>query len=173
MKWKDKLINDIKEGVKNNSFWLDLITKEVNSGVVNIHLAIFNEPFLQLMYSNQKTIESRFSINNVVPFNRIMDGDIVLVKRSGGNIEALFIAKNILYFRNLNKVKIRELECDFGKEIGWNIDPDFLSHKSGARYLTLIGISKLTKIIPVSSGKKDKTGWSIVKVGHKNTLFDL
>lgn len=173
MKWKDKLINDIKEGVKNNSFWFNLITKELNSGVINIHLAIFNEPFLQLMYSNKKTIESRFSINNVVPYNRIMDGDIVLVKRSGGNIEALFIAKDILHFRNLNQLKIRELESDFGKKIGWDIDPEFLSNKSSARYLTLIGISKLTKILPVSSGKKDKTGWSIVRLGYKNTLFDL
>ena len=173
MKWKDKLVKDIQEAVKNDAFWSELFKKEINNGSGNIHLAIFNELFLEMMYNNKKTVESRFSINNVAPYNRITTGDIVLVKRSGGSIEAAFIAKDIHFFRNLNAARLKELEVTYGKTIGWDIDPDYLSNKSSSRYLTLIGISNFTKIPTVPSGKKDKTGWSLVKLGYKNTLFEI
>jgi hypothetical protein len=173
MKWKDKLIKQTYEALKNDKYWSKRFAVEINNGLANIHLAIFNEPFLNLMYIYKKTIESRFSINNVVPFNRIAAGDIVLVKRSGGNVEAIFVADNIRFFRNLTLDKVTELEKEYGGKIGWNVDPEFLSNKSGAMYLTLIGISHLTKITPISTEKKDKTGWSIVKLGLRNTLFEI
>lgn len=173
MKWKDKLIKDILNSLDNDFATPEIFMKKLNNELVSIHLAIFNEPFLQLMSKNIKKMESRFSINSVAPYNCIAPGDLVLVKKSGGNIEAIFIAGRVKFFRNLTAMKIRELENRFGKEIGWGIDPDFLLNKSHAKYLTLIEISNFTKIHPVTSGKKDKMGWSIVRTGYQNTLFDI
>jgi len=172
MKWKDKLISDIENLIKNDALVdVDIRMRWVDRSS-NVHLAIFNEPFLQLMYSNIKTIESRFSINKVAPYNCIFEGDIVLVKRSGGDIEAVFLAKEIKFLRNLGEIKIRQLERSFGAMIGWNVDPEFLLNKKYARYLTLIGISNLTKIYPISIDKKDKMGWSVIRLGDRNTLFE-
>jgi hypothetical protein len=173
MKWKDKLIKQTNEALNSDKYWSKRFEAEVNNGMANIHLAIFNEPFLDLMFKHEKTIESRFSINNVVPYNRVTAGDIVLVKRSGGSIEGIFVAENIQFFRNLTADKVGQLESEYGKKIGWNLDPEFLSNKSGARYLTLIGISHLAKIGPIAAEKKDKTGWAIVKRGLRNTLFEM
>lgn len=172
MKWKDKLINDIDKLIKSDVLEDGDIRIKWIDRSINVHLAIFNEPFLQLMYSNLKTIESRFSINNVAPYNCIFEGDIVLVKRSGGDIEAVFLAKEIKFLRNLSETKVRQLEQSFGAMIGWNVDPEFLLNKKCARYLTLIGISSLTKIPPISTGKKDKMGWSVIRLGYRNTLFE-
>ncbi len=172
MKWKDKLINDIDKVIKRDDFEDVNIKMKWANRSTNIHLAIFNEPFLQLIYNNKKTIESRFSINNVAPYNRIFQDDVVLVKRSGGDIEAIFIAKEIQSLRNLGAEKIKQIEEEFGEMIGWDIDPEFISNKKYARYLTLIGISNLTKIPHISIGKKDKMGWSIIRLGYRNTLFE-
>jgi hypothetical protein len=172
MKWKEKLISDIDKVIKSEGLGNTNVKKKWADRSINIHLAIFNEPFLRLMYDNKKTIESRFSINNVVPYNRIFEGDMVFVKRSGGDIEAVFVAKEIWFLRNIDAVKIKYLEEALGDMIGWNIDPEFLSNKKYARYLTLIGISNLIKIPHVSSEKKDKMGWSVIRLGYRNTLFE-
>lgn len=172
MKWKDKLIDDVDALVKSKFLEDETIRDRLTDRSTNIHLAIFNEPFLQLMYDHKKTIESRFSINNLAPYNCIYEGDLVLVKRAGSEIESIFIAKEIKFLRNLGAARIMQLEESFGKMIGWNVDPEFLANKKFARYLTLIGISDLTKIPPISTGKKDKMGWSVIKLGYRNTLFD-
>ncbi|MCI9434957.1 MAG: hypothetical protein HFI86_06785 [Bacilli bacterium] len=36
-----------------------------------IHLGIFSEPYLTYMLEGKKTIESRFSKNKIVPYNKI------------------------------------------------------------------------------------------------------
>ncbi len=172
MKWKDKLINDLLDSLKKDMYWSRLIYNAIHENKINIHLAIFNEPFLSLIIAKKKTMESRFSVNHVSPYNKINSNDIVLIKKSGGNVDAIFTAKNIKYFRNLSSDKISILNEKYGNQIGWDIDPEFLKNKSGAKYLTLMEISHLKTLAPIEVGKKDKTGWSVIKLGLKNTLFE-
>ena len=51
-----------------------------------VHLAIFVEPYLELVLAGKKTIESRFSANRCPPYNAVKKGDLLLLKRSGGPV---------------------------------------------------------------------------------------
>jgi len=172
MKWKDKLIKDIifsvKEASEDAVHLEDLLLKDT----ANIHLAVFKEPYLSLIFSGKKTVESRFSINRVAPFQKVFPKDIVLIKKSGGDILGFLIVKEVLYFSNLNDEKIQLIERDFGEKLAWGADPDFLFNKKDARFLSLIVFDKVVGTKPLASNKLDRTGWSIIKLGLNNTLFE-
>jgi len=172
MKWKDKLIKDVLESIRKSNRKLVVIENLLLDNNVNVHLAVFNEPFLSLMFSGEKTVESRFSINNVAPYRSVFFNDLVLLKKSGGPIVGAFNVKDVKYYSNLNSKKISKLESEYGEKIGWNREPDFLDNKSTANYLTLITVNKVFRLSPIVTEKADRTGWSIVRKGFINTLFE-
>ena len=72
---------------------MDIITKS------KLHLGVFSEPCLSYMLEGKKTIESRFSKNKILPYEKIKEDDIVIVKASGGNVVAYFTIKKIMFFQ--------------------------------------------------------------------------
>lgn len=173
MKWKDKVLKDVLANLTDNLEWHVWFNEAVSNSTASIHLAVFNEPFLSMIFSGEKTIESRFSINKLVPFNRIEENDIVLLKKTAGPIQGICHAKRIKYFSNLNPKKVSELERIYGTRIGWNVDPEFLGNKIDARFLTLFEITDLVGFGPINAKKNDRTAWSILNLSFKNTLFDI
>src|SRR6185437_12764396 len=168
MKRKDKLIKyiilSIKESSKEALHLEDLLLKDT----ANIHLGVFTEPYLSLIFSGKKTIESRFSINRVVPYRKVFPQDIVLIKKTGGDILGFIIVKEVLYFSNLNESKIKVINQEFGERLSWSADPYFLSNKKDAKFLSLIMFDKIVSLNPLPSNKSDRTGWSIIKLGFNN-----
>src|SRR5688572_10035738 len=77
----------LRERLRDNPFWTKrLAALDGGADRVRIHLAVFIEPYLEFVLDGTKTVESRFSINRCVPFERANEGDIVLLKRSGGSV---------------------------------------------------------------------------------------
>jgi hypothetical protein len=170
MKWKDKLIKNLIESLQkvdeSDEYLKDIINYEVN-----IHLAIFSEPFLSYLLSGKKTLESRLSINRTSPFGKVYANDIVLIKKTGGEIYGLFRVDNVKFFSNINSEIIRKIDEEHGSKILWNLDPQFLISKSDAKFLTLITIGMLIKIKPFETEKSDRTAWVTIRKGFVNTLF--
>ncbi len=125
-----------------------------------IHLGIFTEPYLGYMLDGRKTIESRFSKNKIVPYNRISKDDIVLVKKSSGNILAYFIVKDVLFF-DLEHDNIDIIRCKYEKELC--VSDKFWSIKKNSRYATLIFIDKLVKLDDFHINKKGMQTWIVLK----------
>lgn len=171
MKWKDKLINELHQHFNGDQEWTEMLITVVEKASANIHLAVFAEPFLSMMFEKAKTIESRFSVNQVAPFGQVFKGDVVIIKKSAGEIAGSFLVGEVLSFSNLNSARISELNQVYGKKIGWDIDPEFLKDKSDANFLTLMEVAKIKSCRPFATSKKDRTAWSIVKRGFQNTLF--
>jgi len=171
MKWKDKLIKNIIITLGKNNTTSNL-TQLIIDNKINIHLAVFSEPYLSLILSGIKTIESRFSINKVIPYRRIFPNDIVLIKKSGSDIIGLFTVQDTIFFDHLTESKIEKINSVYGRELSWSIDPTFLSTKNDSNFLTLIKIDNVVKLNPITTDKADRTGWSIVKLGYNNTLFE-
>lgn len=46
------------------------------------HIAILRQPFFNMVLNGEKTIESRWSLNKVAPFNKISSGDEILLKET-------------------------------------------------------------------------------------------
>lgn len=171
MKWKDKLINNTIKQLKEDSKWRSIIDIVENDSSVGIHLAIFNEPFLSLVLTGEKKIESRFSINKISPYQRVKKGDVIILKESGGYVTGVFVAGKVEFFHNIEKRMLDEIEFKYGELICSSYDKDFWKNKNKAKYGSLIEVKKVKKLTPFKSEKLDRSGWSVLREGLSENLF--
>ena len=138
-----------------------LLPKELNEiKNTQLHLGIFTEPYLTYMLDGKKTIESRFSKNKIQPYDQISKNDIVIVKKSSGNVMAYFTIKEVLFF-NLNETPIGRIKLKYSKELC--VDEDFWISKSSSNYATLIIIDEIVKLNPFHIDKKVMQTWIKLK----------
>lgn len=128
------------------------------------HLAILNQPYLNLILNGTKTIESRFSRVRCAPYGVIEKGDIVLLKKNGGPVLGEFTVSKIETFSNLSISEMEGIEKKHGKEIATYIDNDFWGRRQGCKYATLMWVSNVIQYDkPYSYPKKDRRGWVVLK----------
>lgn len=122
----------------------------------NIHLGVFTEPYLTYMLEGKKTIESRFSKNKILPYNQINKNDIVIVKKSSGNVVAYFTIKEVIFY-NLSITPISEIKAKYNEQLC--VDENFWIIKKSSNYATLIIIDNLVKLKPFHINKKGMQTW--------------
>jgi predicted transcriptional regulator len=128
------------------------------------HLAVFTSPFIDFILKSKKTIESRFSKVRCAPFGAVDEGDVVLMKESGGLVLGEFTIAKVIAFENLDKNILRMIEQKYRKEICADIDKEFWKKKEKAHYATLLCISNPIRYEnPFSFPKKDRRGWVVIK----------
>ena len=124
-----------------------------------IHLGIFTEPYLTYMLEGKKTIESRFSKHKIAPYKQITKDDIVIVKKSGGNVIAYFTMKEVLCF-DLSITPINEIKSKYGSALC--VDQQFWESKKDSCYATLLTIDKIRELKPFSIKKKGMQTWIVL-----------
>lgn len=155
--------------VGGHHFWLSYLSDAtLPRSRIGIHLAIFSEPFLSMVLSGEKTIESRFSRNRCAPCGEIGDGDIILLKEVAGPICGLVLARRTWCY-DLTCEPIDRIRSRFGAGIG--ADDAFWSSRSDALYATLIELDTPASIAPVSCEKRDRRGW--VSLRSRQMAFDF
>jgi hypothetical protein len=172
MKWKDKLLKKLAFDLKYDDEWRIYIEK-LNSDhpVIGIHLAVFSEPILSELLAGKKTIESRFSTNRISPFGKVQSGDIVLVKKSGGPVVAVFVIGSVDSYSNLTPAKILSLRNQFSRSLGLSEEDEFWREKANSKYGTLIAIKRFREVYPYNIEKKDRTGWVVIQNREANEIF--
>lgn len=126
----------------------------------DIHLGVFNEPYLTYMLEDKKTIESRFSKKRIAPYNKISKDDIVIVKKSSSNVVAYFTIKDIIFY-DLSITPISEIKAKYSQELC--VNDDFWELKKDSKYATLIFIDELIKLNPFPIKKKGMQTWIKLK----------
>ena len=121
-----------------------------------IHLGVFSEPYLSYMLDGIKTIESRFSKNRILPYEKISEGDTVIVKKSSGPVIAYFTVKKALFF-DLQDTPISEIKKQYEKELC--VNEDFWISKKNSNYATLMIIDNLVKLNPFQIDKRGMQTW--------------
>jgi hypothetical protein len=124
--------------------------------VIGLHLAVFAEPFLSLVLSGSKTLESRFSRFRIAPFNTISPGDVILLKAVAGPIRGIALAQRTWFF-DLSCAPIRTLRERFAT--GICADDGFWDKKRDAAFATIIELAEPTAIAPLGCDKHDRRGW--------------
>lgn len=143
---------------------------------VRKHLAILTQPFLDYILEGKKTIESRFSRVKCAPFGVIEEGDIVLLKETGGLVLGEFTAGKVTSLSGLTPERIKEL-AQYSKEICSDADPEFWQKRADCTYATLMQVSGVKRYAePFSFPKKDRRGWVVIednkaKQTHQLPLF--
>lgn len=171
MRWKDSLIEELIRELRDDKNWDPIKTKLEQNENIGIHLAIFNEPYLSLIFDGKKRIESRFSIKKISPYKKINSGDLVVLKKSGGLVMGVFIAGEIKFFNKLCNNYWEYIEENYGHLICTYYDSEFWSKRENTRYATLIDIKKIKKLTPFKINKKDRSGWSVIHQSNPKDLF--
>jgi ASC-1-like (ASCH) protein len=161
--WKAKLI-ELFKNIQNDDE-LKSYYHDNNFNLLNakVHLGVFNEPFLSLIFEEKKTIESRFSKNKISPFNKAQKGDIVFLKKSGGPISGFFIVKNIHYYETPSNEELNHIKKEYSEGICVNAVNDFWEKRIAARYISLLEIECTKRLKPFLIDKKDRLAWIVVE----------
>ena len=124
---------------------------------VNVHLAIFVEPYLSAVLDGRKTIESRFGVHKRAPYRSIKPGDIIMIKRSGGPIVALARAGSSHFYQLTTEV-LADLRAKFAEQL-FAQDDAFWESRAEKQFATLIELQEVIEIEETHIQKRDRRGW--------------
>lgn len=132
-----------------------------------VHLAILREPYLHWILTKKKTIESRFSKNNVLPYGYVEEGDAIILKRSSGPVVAFCFVDSV--------VSSHDPLLSTGEHSPWErfrvfdneicADDAFWEARREARYATLAWVEGLRTLYPIEVEKApgDRRPWIILR----------
>lgn len=137
----------------------------------SVHLAVFVEPYLEYILGGRKTVESRFSMVRFPPYGRVSRGDLVLLKQSGGPVVGI-CEIGAAWFYQLEPEAWANIRLEFTRALCAE-DPEFWRSRQGARYATLMYVSRVKRVPPVTWPKRDRRGWVVLRAGmNKPSLGD-
>ena len=95
---RQNLITSLRTRLGNHPTWGALLSDSQISGR-SLHLAILREPYLRFILEGKKTIETRFAKRACAPYKRVSDGDVILLKRVGGNIIGACVVEKVWFYQ--------------------------------------------------------------------------
>ncbi len=125
------------------------------------HIAIFRQPFYDFVLNGQKTIESRWSMHKIAPYNKIKVGDTIFIKKTCDKISAKAVASDVKSFE-LTPTIVEQIREKYGKEICTDYFDDWETYLN-KRYCTLIWLKDVTRIYPIDAPKSHGAGWIVLK----------
>ncbi len=125
------------------------------------HIAILRQPFYDMILRGEKTIESRWSMNKIAPFNKVQIGDIIYLKISGRPITAKAEVQDVKFFSLTPKLAGEILE-KYGERIGVKKFKNIEKYLN-KRYLTLIWLNNVERIEEIKPPKSNGAGWIIMR----------
>lgn len=124
------------------------------------HLAIFSQPYLDQIFSGDKTVESRFSLNRIAPFQKVTHGDIVFMKESGGKLCGIMELDKVEFFSRNEGTDMKDLMQKYKGEL--KITDEFIAAKQSANYASFLYPRKIIRIHPITLHKPDRGSWIVL-----------
>ncbi len=125
------------------------------------HIVILRQPFFDMVLSGEKTIESRWSMMKIAPYGKVAVGDELLLKETGKAVTAIAKVNKVVFYE-LTPQKVEEIRTKFGKQIGVDRFEDWESTYQ-KKYCTLIWVSDIRRIEPLSVPRSNGAGWIVLK----------
>lgn len=121
------------------------------------HLAILREPYMSLVASGAKSIESRWGKVKCAPHDGVLRGEVVVFKRAGGPILG-WAEVDWAWRWDLREYSAAGL---IRSNPGLAIGEDYATTVAGARWATFVGLKPYYAIEAghVALGKTDQRGW--------------
>jgi hypothetical protein len=167
------LVNDLLSAVEGDSFWENYLSplSKPTALPFTLHLGIFVEPYLQFILEGKKTIESRFASRRFAPYNRVKQGDVLLLKQSCGPIVGICQVTHC-WFYQLDPESMATIRRDFAQALCAQ-DPEFWEQRQAACYATLMRIMFVKVIEPIPFPKRDRRGWVVLESYYRQLELDL
>ena len=125
------------------------------------HIAILRQPFYDMILNGEKTIESRWSMRKIAPYNKIKRGDVIYLKKSGGKIGAKAHVAEVGFYK-LTFDSAKKIIEQYGEQLGAEKFENIYGYLN-KKYATLIWLDNVEKIPPMDSPKSHGAGWLILK----------
>jgi ASC-1-like (ASCH) protein len=153
------ILERLAEASELGSFWRGYLVDQLlkPDPTVNMHLAIFVEPYLSAVLDGRKTIESRFGVHKRPPYLTVRTGDIIMIKRSGGPIVGLARAHSAKFYE-LSTGVLKELRTKFAHRL-FALDDEFWDSRAEKQFATLIELEDVCAIEDTQFVKRDRRGW--------------
>lgn len=114
------------------------------------HVAIMRKSWklIPKILEGRKKIESRWSVNKVLPWGKIKKGDTVYFKNAGEPVTVKAEVFKVTPFGDLTQAKVRRIIRDYGGEgkVCLSNLEDSYEWARNKRYCTLIYLNKVSKI---------------------------
>jgi|ERR1017187_6541194 ASC-1-like (ASCH) protein len=159
------IISVLQRQLGHDDGWL----KKLSSNHFSLHLAIFREPYLTFIMEGKKTIETRFAKRPCPPFERVSDGDVVLLKEAGGEVSGICEVEKV-WFYHLDPKAFAFIKNRFGKLI-CAVDSSFWTERECKTVATLMLIKNVIPISGVHIEKRDRRGWVVLQPKEEPSLF--
>lgn len=122
-----------------------------------------------MVLNGEKTIESRWSMNRSAPYNKVKEGDKILLKRTGCPVTARADVKKVEQYV-LTPMLVEEIRIKYGKEIGTDKFEDW-QDTINKKYCTLIWLENVKEVEPMEVPRSNGAGWIVVKPQIKQLKF--
>ena len=156
------LIHRLQEVSQGHQFWEQYLTElSSNTASYAVHLAVLVEPYLRFILEGRKTIESRFSLKRIAPFNSVTKGDVVLLKRSSGPIVGICQLQSC-WFYHLDPSSWSEIRGQYTKALCAE-DPSFWETRRSAAYATLMRIGNVQEFPAIEYRRPNRRGWIVLQ----------
>lgn len=159
--------------LEGDVFWAPYLADHIvrDAPNKNLHVAIFRQPYLQWVFDGKKTVESRFSKNEIVPFRNVHEGDVVLLKEVGGPVIGISRA-NAAWSYKLDKETREFIRQNYAEPI-CAFDDSFWIERQEANFATLVELGEVRKLDPIPYPKSDRRGWVIEKERQVQMVLEL
>ena len=133
------------------------------------HVAIMKKSWglLPRILSGQKTIESRWLINQSGPWGKVREGETIYFKNAGEPVTARATVSHVLELDNLNPQRIRDILDFYGEDDGIPSEelPLYEAQFRDKQYCVLIFLEDIQPIVPFNIDKQGfgaQTAWITV-----------
>lgn len=149
----------IKQSLIGDTFWGSYFEDYSLFGErkFGMHLAIMSEPFYSYVLDGSKTMESRFSKNQIAPYYSVQPGDAILFKKAGATDFCIGLIWEITFYQ-LTPELIIKFRDTYAKDL-MAFDDEFWRQRISSKYGTLMKISNVSPVDPIEINKKDRRGW--------------
>lgn len=128
------------------------------------HLAIFTQPWLDLILDGKKTIDSRFTKVRCAPYGKIDAGDLVYLKESSGPVKGQFIVAKVETYQDLTSETLHAINARYRHKIF--VDSQFRGFWEKwlvSKYATLIHVENVIAYQkPFRYPRKGRTAWILL-----------
>lgn len=137
---------------------------------MTVHLAIFRQPYLDLLLSGEKTADVRLGKTRLAPFRQVEAGDTVLLKLTSGPVLGRATVDEVHFFSDLTPEAIDALRSRYNSQLCFT--DDFWKQYRHARYGTLISLREVKRVQPIHIWSKGRSGWRVLNAQEEQQIQD-
>ena len=118
------------------------------------------EPYVTFILDGRKTIESRFHKTRTLPFQKVVAGDILFLKRWDGALRGVMLIGDTEYHGPMQDGEAEALLRKYRAALA--IGESFIFEKKNSKYASLLSILDRTATDHVPCTKADGRAWVVL-----------